>query len=652
MSKRGTLVALATGIFAVAAAATGAAAQEGYALQVEAVDARDFPRIEVLVTPPATLYGAVPDSVVLLENGNSRPATVSLLAAQPLEVLLVVDISGSMSGAPLAAAKEAAAGFLEALPPTTRTAVMGFAASPGQAGEFSEDPADARAALNRLQAGGETALYDAVLAALDAFDAAGAGRPFIVLLSDGGDTASTVTLADAVDLLTASDVRFYAVELETEESDPAPLQALAEVAAGRVVSAEDPAALTAMYDVIASELVNQLVIGYTSASGGPTELTITVYHQGVSASAVGSITLPGTAPATTTTVPASTTTRPEQTTATTTTTTAALPPTQSVASGPGLFGAPWLLPVGMTAMFLAALAVIGLALVPADRAPSQLAVPSRERFTPAGGLLTRVTNRAKGVAEAALTRAGRRSGLSRALDSAAVRLAAGEFVILSMSAGVVGGTLGALLFRLPGALILGVMGMVVPRLLVNRTGRKRRDAFAAQLDGTLQLLAGSMRAGYGLLQAVNNISAEAAAPTNQEFGRIVMENRLGRDLVESLTALADRMDSEDFHWVAQAIDIQRSVGGDLSQILDTVSHTIRERNQIRRQIKALSAEGRISAYVLIALPFAVTLFISLISPEFIAPLWTTTVGKVAVAVGCVLMLAGIAWIRRLVRLKF
>ncbi|HSQ36733.1 MAG TPA: type II secretion system F family protein, partial [Acidimicrobiia bacterium] len=505
----------------------------------------------------------------------------------------------------------------------------------------------------RLQAGGETALYDAVLAALDAFAAAGEGRPFIVLLSDGGDTASTVTLADAVDRLSASDVRFYAVELETEESDPAPLQALAEVAAGRVVSAEDPAALTAMYDVIASELVNQLVISYTSASGGPTELAITIYHQGVSASAVGSITLPGTAPATTTTVPASTTTRPEQTTATTTTTTpAALPPTPFVASGPGLFGAPWLLPVGVTAMFLAALAVIGLALVPADRAPSQLAVPGRERFTPAGGLLTRVTNRAKGAAEAALTRGGRRSGLSRALDSAAVRLAAGEFVILSMSTGVVGGILGALLFRLPGALILGTMGMVVPRLLVNRTGRKRREAFGGQLDGTLQLLSGSMRAGYGLLQAVNNISAEAAAPTNQEFGRIVMENRLGRDLVESLTALADRMDSEDFHWVAQAIDIQRSVGGDLSQILDTVSHTIRERNQIRRQIKALSAEGRISAYVLIALPFAVTLFISLISPEFIAPLWTTTVGKVAVAVGCVLMLAGIAWIRRLVRLKF
>jgi tight adherence protein B len=303
-------------------------------------------------------------------------------------------------------------------------------------------------------------------------------------------------------------------------------------------------------------------------------------------------------------------------------------------------------------MFLAALTVIGLALAPVDRSDSQLGSAVRKRFTPAGGLLTRLTNRAKGAAEAALTRGGRQSALSRSLDGAGIRLAAGEFVILSMSAGLVGGAVGALLFRLPGALVLGGLALVVPRLLVNRSRQKRRDAFAAQLDGTLQLLSGSMRAGYGLLQSVNNISAEAAPPTREEFGRILVETRLGRDLVDSLTALADRMESEDFRWVAQAIDIQRSVGGDLAEILDTVGQTIRERNQIRRQIKALSAEGRISSYILIAIPFALAAFILLMAPEYIAPLWTTTVGKVAVAVGVMLMLAGIAWIRRLVRLKF
>ena len=194
--------------------------------------------------------------------------------------------------------------------------------------------------------------------------------------------------------------------------------------------------------------------------------------------------------------------------------------------------------------------------------------------------------------------------------------------------------------------------MLLPRLLVLNRLQKRRAAFAEQLDGTLQLLAGSMRAGYGLMQSVNTVATEAAAPTAEEFGRIIVETRLGRDLVDSLTALADRMDSEDAHWVAQAIDIQRSVGGDLAQVLDTVSQTIRERNQIRRQVKALSAEGRFSAYILIALPFLIAGFMLLAVPDYLAPLVQTTAGKMALGAGAILMVVGVVWIRRLVRLWF
>ncbi len=653
MSRRGALAALAASLLAAAGAAAPAGAQATSELRIEAVDARAYPSVEVLVTPPPGLYGAVPEAVVVLENGTARPATAGLLAAHPLQVLLVVDTSGSMRGEPLEAAKAAAAGFLAALPPTTRTAIMGFAASPGAAGSFSEDPSAAAGALAGLQAGGETALYDAVAAALEAFEEGDEGRPFIVLLSDGGDTASTTTLAEAVARLRASDVRFYAVELQSEESDTAALQELADVGAGRVVSAEDPAALAAMYDQVASELVNQLVVSYTSAAGGTTELAITITHQGVNATVTATVTLPGTS-ATTTSAPATTaTTRPGQGSATPATTTAAPPPPSPyLAGGPGPLEAPWVLPAGLAAVFLAALAAIGLAVTSADRPAIPRAEARRERFAPAGGLLTQAANRAKGAAEAALRRGGRQSALSHALDAAGIRLTAGEFVILALSAATAGAAVGGLLFRLPGALALGALGLIVPRSLVNRSRQRRRNAFAGQLDGTLQLLAGSMRAGYGLLQAVNNISAEAAAPTGQEFGRVLVETRLGRDLVDSLSALADRMDSDDFRWVSQAIDIQRSVGGDLSEILDTVAQTIRERNQIRRQIRALSAEGRISSYILIAIPFALVAFILVMAPEYIAPLWTTTVGKVAVGVGGLLMVMGTAWIRRLIRLKF
>lgn len=629
----------------------GAAAQEADELRIEAVDARSFPTVSVLVTPPSSLYGVVPDSVSVTENGIAGPASLRLLAQDPLEVLLAVDTSGSMRGAALEAAKQAAAGFVQELPPTTRTAVMGFATDAVLVSDFSDDPAPALAALAALQATGETALYDAVVAALEALEAAGEGRPLIVLLSDGGDTASTTSLEEAVARLDESGVGFYAVELQTAESDRAALEALAESSTGRVVSAEDPAALAGVYAQIASELANQLLVTYESPRGGAVNLVITIEHQGTRVSGSASITLPGVTPATTTTAAVSTTTTTTGG-AVTTTSVAALAPYSG--AGPGPFGSSWALPVGLAAFFLLALAVFGLALVPARRPGSQLAGAGAEPepFTPSGGWLTRFADWTRWLAEAGLRRGGRGSGLTRALDSAGLRLGAGELVVLSVSAGIIGLAVGVLLLGWLGALLLALLGLAIPRLMVAHLQQKRRRAFADQLDGTVQLLAGSLRAGYGLLQSVGTVSIEADDPVREEFGRIMVETRLGRDLVDSLTALAERMDSRDFRWVAQAIDIQRAVGGDLAQVLDTVSQTIRERNQIRRQVKALSAEGRASAYILVALPFVVAGFIMFINPGFLAPLVQTPAGRIGVAAGALLMILGWVWIRRVIRLRF
>jgi tight adherence protein B len=334
----------------------------------------------------------------------------------------------------------------------------------------------------------------------------------------------------------------------------------------------------------------------------------------------------------------------------TTTTVTVAPP--APASGPGLFSASWMLPAGAAAFFLAAVLIFGLTLVPADRPRSQLAGAARKRFTASGGVLTRLAARAGWLAESAISRIARRGKLGRSLDAAGVRLSAGEFMVLTVCTGLVGAVLGAFIYRLPGALIVGALGAFLPRLAVLQRLQKRRITFADQLDGTLQLMAGSLRAGYGLMQSVNTVATEAASPTAEEFGRIIVETRLGRDLVDSLSALSDRMDSEDAQWVAQAIDIQRSVGGDLAQVLDTVSQTIRERNQIRRQVKALSAEGRFSAYILIALPFLIAGFMMLAVPSYLAPLVETSAGKMALGAGALLMVIGMIWIRRLVRLWF
>jgi tight adherence protein B len=208
------------------------------------------------------------------------------------------------------------------------------------------------------------------------------------------------------------------------------------------------------------------------------------------------------------------------------------------------------------------------------------------------------------------------------------------------------------LFGWIGVVVLGTLALAAPFLFLAHRREKRRSGFEDQMEGALQLMSGSLRAGYGLLQAINTVAAEAPVPIRDEFARVMIEIRVGRDLGEALAAMAERMKNEDFRWVAQAIEIQRTVGGDLSEILDTVAGTIRERNQIRRQVKALSAEGRISAYVLIALPFVIATFLVLVAPDFLTPLFESVAGRIALGVSIALLLIGIVWIRRLVNIKF
>lgn len=238
------------------------------------------------------------------------------------------------------------------------------------------------------------------------------------------------------------------------------------------------------------------------------------------------------------------------------------------------------------------------------------------------------------------------------LDAAGVALRPGEWVVVSATAIIVGVTAGLVLGGAPGAVAVGGLAVAGPRLLLRLLTVRRRTAFADQLEGTLQIVAGSLRAGYGLTQAISTVAGESPRPTSDEFERVVAENRLGRSIEDSMGALAVRMQSEDLGWVVEAIEIQHEVGGNLAEVLDTVTATIRDRNLIRRQVHALSAEGRLSAIVLLALPFAIAGLIGMISPDYLAELTGSTMGLVMLAGGVVMMALGAAWIRRIVRVEY
>jgi tight adherence protein B len=165
-------------------------------------------------------------------------------------------------------------------------------------------------------------------------------------------------------------------------------------------------------------------------------------------------------------------------------------------------------------------------------------------------------------------------------------------------------------------------------------------------------MASSLRAGHSLLRAVDGVSQDAAAPMAEEFSRIINETRVGRDLGEALDEVAVRMASDDFLWVAQAISIHREVGGNLAEVLDAVGHTIRERNAIRRQVKALSAEGKLSAVVLMALPFGIIGFISASNPGYLSKFTESLLGYGMLAVSAVMLLAGAVWLKKTVTIRF
>ncbi len=192
---------------------------------------------------------------------------------------------------------------------------------------------------------------------------------------------------------------------------------------------------------------------------------------------------------------------------------------------------------------------------------------------------------------------------------------------------------------------------VIAKLVLRSRGNKRRQAFADQLDEALQMIASALRAGHSLVRALDTASREAPLPTSEEFARIVNENRIGRDLVEAMHVTADRMESQDFRWIAEAVAVQRDTGGNLNEVLDGVGTTIRERNRILREVQTLSAEGRMSAVVLMVLPVLVGGGMTVINPGYMAPLFAGSTGFIVLGVAITLFTVGGMWMRAVVNVR-
>jgi tight adherence protein B len=222
----------------------------------------------------------------------------------------------------------------------------------------------------------------------------------------------------------------------------------------------------------------------------------------------------------------------------------------------------------------------------------------------------------------------RGSKMGRDLARADLKLRVVEFVAIKIGVGALGAAVGIYLAQAysPAAMVLsaivgGVLLSFVPDMYVGHRAKGRVKRFNDMLGDTITMMSNALRGGYSFLQTLDMVSREAPSPVSDEFRRVVQEVGLGRTTEEALGNLYRRVPSDDLDLLITAVNIQHEVGGNLAQILDAIGHTIRERVRIKGEIQTLTAQGRISGYVITALPIFLAGYITLVNPDYMMPLF-------------------------------
>lgn len=241
--------------------------------------------------------------------------------------------------------------------------------------------------------------------------------------------------------------------------------------------------------------------------------------------------------------------------------------------------------------------------------------------------------------------------LQASLDKAGVPLRASEFIFFHVIAFLAAILVGYILLGPAGVVLFVLLSIMTPMLGLKHLKKQRETKFHNQLPDTLSLIAGALKAGYSFLQAVDMTVKETSPPMSVEFKRVLTEARLGLPLEQALDNMAKRVESENFDWTVMAVKIQREVGGNLAEILEILARTIRERDQVSRQIKALTAEGRLSAMILFLLPFAVGLLLMVLNPSYLLMLFTHPLGIGMVVIASFMLAVGGFWLKKVVTIE-
>jgi len=597
------------------------------AVTLPSVSTSKFPSVAVSVVTSSPSTRAPR----LTENGVPVTAAQALNLGKETSVVLAIDRSRSMAGKSIADASSAADTFVTAKPRNDAISVVAFGRHALPLTTFSTSTIDADGALRSLSVDRHsgTALYDAIVLASGQLDNRTGGRVLIVL-TDGKDVSSRSTLDAAITAARDAGVAVYPIAIDGPEYTPGPLKQLASATGGSFFSASSSGALTDVYSRIALQLSRTWQVTYLTAArpGDALKLRVTVPGQGAAARDVQVPAGPGGGQA-----PPG----PSR-----------LLPSRLLTSTAGTAVVALSIGILVLLCYLIVLrsqrAVWVRKRVAPHISPTRVKQEQRERFATFSAIV-RATERSLGNLKQFhwLSRLLERADLPlRAAELAYIMLGAG--FALALIAGLASGSVLVFMLALP-------IGGAIPLGYVSFKARQRLRAFDNQLPDLLVTLAASLKAGHSFRQGIQSLVDEGMEPAAREFKRVLTDTQLGRPMEDSLSEMADRIGSKNFSFVITAVNIQRQVGGSLATLFDMVAETVRQRQQFVRRIRGLTAMGRMSAYVLIALPFGLAFILSIINRKFMEPLWQRSAGHLLIIVGCVMMAIGSAILKKIVSFK-
>jgi len=619
------LLALAAAALAFAAPAFGAAN-----IRIAGVDTSAYPEVRITVVAPSN--SAVPG---LTENGGPVFGVHAANLGRAKSVVLAVDRSQSMAGVPIGDAIAAARAFVAAKGTADRIEVVAFGRSALALTRFSSSTIDADVALRQLDVDRRsgTALWDAIVVAARGLAREDSPGHVILVVTDGQDVSSSASFEQAVAAAQSARAAVYTVGIAGPSFTPDPLRELAARTGGEYRQVSSTAQLASLYASISQTLSRTWQLRYPTSARPGDQLRVTASIAGLG-SATREIAVPKLGVSTQPSAPA-----------------ASVLPASAWRSN--------VTPV-VLALVVGLLLLLASAFVIAARGGNWLAArlephlgPSQRRRRKRGrGAGRAALQRIFAATEQAFANVKQFKALQGLITRADLPLLAAELLYACIGIAVILGLLGTAA-GVPAVLVFALMlvGGAAPIVWASMKAAKRIKAFDNQLPDILITIAASLKAGHSFRHALQAVVDEGAEPAAKEFKRVLTETRLGRPMDEALAEMSTRIGSKNLTFVLNAVTIQRQIGGSLAGLFDMVADTVRQRQQFARKVRSLTATGRLSAYVLIGLPFVIALAVTVLNQSYMRPLWTTALGHELVGAGMVMLATGSVILKRIVSFK-